>query len=317
MESVRSHLSRSDILYHEDVDPDDSGQEEQRCASLFTAETLQNGGEIPQRIRVSAMTELKEFSGKDRDEDRARSWISKVKSAFLRDQAPEEEMCLVFGNLLIVPARNWYNQLSRSTRHKWKRLLDCFMIQYGGQGVSVTRQYYLARKRSDETPLEYLYSLYVAAKHAKISIKEERLATSATCREHVEHFIATLDDRDLAKQLTLLRLTDVDEVEETPLRACQRMENRQMKASMGSNKFHERTTTFSNPISSKTARAVRAIREKVESSGSESEIIGSDEDMDRRRVRVTTTPDQEKLIKDHRTWQKNNGERLDTIAVDD
>ena len=79
------------------------------------------------------------------------------------------------------------------------------MIQYGGQGVSVARQYYLARKRSDETPLEYLHRLNVAATHAKIAIKgEERLATSATRREHVEHFIATLDDRDQAKQLTLL-----------------------------------------------------------------------------------------------------------------
>ena len=90
------------------------------------------------------MKELNIFSGKDRDEDKARSWISKVKSAFLRDPAPDEENCLVFGDMLIGPARN--NQLSRSTRHKWKRLLDCFMIQYGGQGVYVARQYYLARE---------------------------------------------------------------------------------------------------------------------------------------------------------------------------
>ena len=47
------------------------------------------------------MTELKEVSGKDRDEDRARSWNSKVKSAFLRDQEPDEEMRVVFGDLLI------------------------------------------------------------------------------------------------------------------------------------------------------------------------------------------------------------------------
>ena len=65
--------------------------------------------------------------------------------------------------------------------------------------MSVARQYYLARKRFDETPLEYLQRLNVAAKHPKIEIKEERLATSATRREHVEHFIATLEDRDLAK----------------------------------------------------------------------------------------------------------------------
>ena len=117
---------------------------------VATAETSQNSGGSPQRIRVSAMKELNIFSGKDRDEDKARSWISKVKSAFLRDQAPDEEKCFMFGDLLLSPARNWYNQLSRSTRHKWKQLLNCFMIQYGGDGVSVARQYYLARKRSDE-----------------------------------------------------------------------------------------------------------------------------------------------------------------------
>ena len=62
------------------------------------------------------------------------------------------------------------------------------------------------------------------------------------------------------------------------------------------------------PMSSKTARAVREICEKVESSGSESNSIGSDKDMDRRRVCVTTTSYQEEPDKDHRTWQKNTVE---------
>ena len=78
MESVRSSISRLDVLDPDDSDPDDSGQEGRRHAMVATTETLQNGGGIPQRIRVSAMTELKEFRGKDRDEDRARSWIRKV-----------------------------------------------------------------------------------------------------------------------------------------------------------------------------------------------------------------------------------------------
>ncbi|OWY93184.1 hypothetical protein PHMEG_00037513 [Phytophthora megakarya] len=113
------------------------------------------------RIRVSAISELKEYSGKDHDEDRARSWLGKVKSAFVRDlapesekmsgtgrnianeeylsrdgittrrndhkvksafvrdQAPDSEKYLVLGDLLMEPARNWYRQLSRSTRSNW------------------------------------------------------------------------------------------------------------------------------------------------------------------------------------------------------
>ena len=61
---------------------------------------------------------------------------------------------------------------------------------------------------------------------AKVAIREGRHATR---REHVENFISKLDDRDLAKQWTLLRLSDADDKKEK-LRAYQRMENRYMKA---------------------------------------------------------------------------------------
>ena len=79
------------------------------------------------------------------------------------------------------------------------------MVQYGGYVVSNDRQYYYARKRLDETPLAYLHRLNGAAIRSKFAIRERRHNSP---REHVEHFISTLDDRDLAKQLTLLRLSD-------------------------------------------------------------------------------------------------------------
>ena len=108
----------------------------------------------------------------------------------------------------------------------------------------------------DETLLEYLYRLNVAAIRAKILI---RYGTPVTRREHVEHFIETIDDRDLAIQLTLLRLNDADAMEET-LRAYQRMEAQRGKTAMGSSKFRQRSAFTSDPASSKPARAVRAIK---------------------------------------------------------
>uniref|UniRef100_A0AAV1TG54 Uncharacterized protein n=1 Tax=Peronospora matthiolae TaxID=2874970 RepID=A0AAV1TG54_9STRA len=114
------------------------------------------------------------------------------------------------------------------------------------------------------------------------------MATLATRREHVEHFIATLDDRELAKQLILLRLANVNELDET-LRASQRIKSRQLRTSTGSNKFRQRAIASQNSTPFKTARAARAIRERIESSGSESDSIGSDEDKDRRQLCMTTT----------------------------
>ena len=58
---------------------------------------------------MSAIAALKEFNGKVRDEDRSRSRISKVKSYFLRDQAPDGEKYLVVGDLFTVLVRNLYN----------------------------------------------------------------------------------------------------------------------------------------------------------------------------------------------------------------
>ena len=133
--------------------------------------------------------------------------MQKVRSAFLRDQAPDSEKCLVFGDLLTGPARKCYSQLIRSTRNKWKDLLDSFLLQYCGRGISAGRQYYHACKRADETPLEYLYRLNVAGMRAKIHVKDGNVADR---QEHVEHYIETLDDLDLANKLTLLRLDDVN-----------------------------------------------------------------------------------------------------------
>ena len=89
---------------------------------------------------------------------------------------------------------SWYSQLSRSTRNSWKSLLEEFKVQYCGRGVPVGRQYYLAWKRSNETPLEYLYRLNVAGMRAKMPVRD---GSSVAKREHVEHYIHTLDDRDL------------------------------------------------------------------------------------------------------------------------
>ena len=130
---------------------------------MAPAEISTNSGPSSQHIRFSVIGDLKEFNGRDRDEDRARIGISKVKLAIIRDQISDEEKCLVFGDLRTGLAHNWNSQLSRTTCRTWKDLLEGFMVQNGGCGESNFRQYYHARQRPDETPLEYLHRLNGAA----------------------------------------------------------------------------------------------------------------------------------------------------------
>ena len=90
---------------HEEYDPDDLVFPTK--STRPTVATAMAGGAptvIP-HIRVSASSDLKEFHGRDNDEDRARSWVTKVKTAFLRDQAPDSESSLSSEVCSLAPHR--------------------------------------------------------------------------------------------------------------------------------------------------------------------------------------------------------------------
>ena len=93
--------------YPEGRDPVDSGHDDHRQPLVVATEMAPGGGITAPQIRMPAIADLKEFNGKGRDEDRT----SKVKSALLRDEAPDEEKRLVFGDLFTGPAQNWFGQL--------------------------------------------------------------------------------------------------------------------------------------------------------------------------------------------------------------
>ena len=106
-----------------------------------------------------------------------------------------------------------------------------------GLGVPVARQYYHAKKRPEESPMDYLYRLNVIGLRAMIKIKD---GPPKFQKEHVEHYIETLDDPELADQLTMLRLADVDELEDV-LRASKgrrRVEARYSSGRASSAKRH-------------------------------------------------------------------------------
>ncbi|OWZ00563.1 hypothetical protein PHMEG_00028213, partial [Phytophthora megakarya] len=143
------------------------------------------------------------------------------------------------------------------------------------------------KKRSDESL--YLHRPNVAGLRAKPQGKDGLLATR---RGHVEHFIETLDDRDLADQLALLRLTDAEDLEET-LRARQRAKARQGKTHAGTNKFRQKAAPKPTSASSKNAGAVRAIRVVEDSSESESDVSTTDQEDECRRVYLAEAKDRE------------------------
>ena len=67
MKSAGSRHSRSN-----NYDSGNSGSENPRRPQMATTETVFGGGVGTQRLRMSAIADLKEFSGRDKEEDRAR-----------------------------------------------------------------------------------------------------------------------------------------------------------------------------------------------------------------------------------------------------
>ena len=110
----------------------------------------------------------------------------------------------------------------------------------------------------------------VAAIRATTPIRD---GTSAIRKERVIHYIGTLEDRDPARMLTMVRLGDVDDLEET-MQECENMEVREAHPSMGSNKFRQRLTSQVTQVPEKPARAVRNIYVESESSGLDMDSCG-------------------------------------------
>ncbi|ETI30280.1 hypothetical protein F443_22599, partial [Phytophthora nicotianae P1569] len=159
-------------------------------------------------------------------------------------------------------------------------ILREFQVQFCGLGVSVARQYYHARKRADETPLEYLNRLNVAERRAKLRVKSGR---PDVLREHVKYFIETLYDRDLADQLALLRISDVDALEEV-LRARQRAKNRLGRAHVGSSKYRQKATSSDATKSAPTRKVQAVLTTNQPESDSDSALSGSESDEAIRRI---------------------------------
>ncbi|KAE9105794.1 hypothetical protein PF006_g21525 [Phytophthora fragariae] len=272
MESVSSRSATKSGSRRADEDPDDLFDLDigapRTTAAISTATA---GGLGIARVRLSASSELKEFSGRDAGDEKARLWLNRLKSAARRDGMTGEEVCGQFSDLMSGPARQWYLQLPKRVKKSWTVLMEQFRVQYCGKGVPMASRYYHAAQRPDETPLDYLYRLNVTGLKANVPYADGKTEEK---REHVEHFIRTLNtqEAELASRLTLMEVADSEALEKK-LRARQRGLAHQNKALFGSNKFRQKAPT----PPTQPARAVHAIHVAPDEYDSERECRDSDD----------------------------------------
>ncbi|EGZ10865.1 hypothetical protein PHYSODRAFT_337637 [Phytophthora sojae] len=177
MESVSSRSStRSKPRRDADEDPDDLFDLDigtpRTTAAISTATA---GGVGLAHVRVSASSELKEFSGRDASEEKTRLWLNRLNSAARRDGMTGEE-------------------LPKKIKKSWTELMGQFRVQYCGKGVSMASRYYHAAQRPDETPLDYLYRLNVEGLRTNIPY-----APSAAIREQLHEPVERVVAQALAE----------------------------------------------------------------------------------------------------------------------
>ncbi|OWZ22837.1 LOW QUALITY PROTEIN: hypothetical protein PHMEG_0002391 [Phytophthora megakarya] len=116
--------------------------------------------------------------------------------------------------------------------------------------------------QSDESSLVYLYRLNVAGLCARLKIKD---GSTTDRRKHMDHFIKTLEDPDLADRRTYrMRM-----FRKKSVIRWDRAKSRLKKAAFRSGKFKQKA---SKAVSSAPAKQVRAIRIQATHRGSNSEM---------------------------------------------
>ena len=112
------------------------------------------------------------------------------------------------------------------------------------------------KNRLSESQLDYLFPMNVIGLRATLKLKE---GPPIIKKDQIEHYIETLDEPELADQLTVLRLADVEELEDV-LRARQRTKARRAKILFGSSKSRQKAPSPHGRPREINRRSVHAVR---------------------------------------------------------
>ncbi|EGZ14162.1 hypothetical protein PHYSODRAFT_253063 [Phytophthora sojae] len=108
-------------------------------------------------------------------------------------------------------ALHWCRQLPRKTRRTWKLLSEAFIKYYCSKfSQSAKARYYSAKREDKEHVCDYLNRLNGYASNAGVQFENG----GRDAKDHVEHFLATCDDRNLEDRLCHVWVKSVHDLED-------------------------------------------------------------------------------------------------------
>ncbi|KAG3049162.1 hypothetical protein PC121_g19047 [Phytophthora cactorum] len=122
-----------------------------------------------------------------------------------------DKWCIPFELSLRDGAIHWFRQLPKKTKRTWKLSSNAFIRYYCSQFTQTAlSRYYSAKRERSEHLCDYLNRLNGYARNARLQLEKG----GRDAKEHVQQFLVTCGDDNMAESLYHTRVNDIHELEE-------------------------------------------------------------------------------------------------------
>ncbi|KAG3041100.1 hypothetical protein PC121_g23445 [Phytophthora cactorum] len=176
--------------------------------------TALNDSDPTPRIEMAShrpLDRIKPFSGSRNKSENSMQWLRTFVYEMTGTHTEADKWCIPFELSLRDGAIHWFRQLPKKTKRTWKLLSNAFIRYYCSQFTQTALfRYYSAKRERSEYLCDYLNRLNGYARSARLQFEKG----GRDAKEHVQQFLVTFGDDNMAESLYHTRVNDIHELEE-------------------------------------------------------------------------------------------------------
>ncbi|KAG3058319.1 hypothetical protein PI124_g19855 [Phytophthora idaei] len=173
-----------------------------------------NDSDPTPRIEMAShrpLDRIKPFSGSRNKSENSIQWLRTFVNEMTGTHTEADKWCIPFELSLRDGAIHWFRQLPKTTKRTWKLLSNAFIRYYCSQFTQTAlSRYYSAKREQSEHICDYLNRLNGYARNARLQFEKG----GRGAKEHVQQFLVTCGDDNMAESLYHTRVNDIHELEE-------------------------------------------------------------------------------------------------------
>ncbi|KAG3142681.1 hypothetical protein PI126_g14946 [Phytophthora idaei] len=173
-----------------------------------------NDSDPTPRIEMAShrpLDRIKPFSGSRNTSENSMQWLRTFVYEMTGTHTEADKWCIPFELSLWDGAIHWFRQLPKKTKRTWKLLSNAFIHYYCSQFTQTAlSRYYSAKRERSEHLCDYLNRMNGYARNARLQFEKG----GRDAKEHVQQFLVTCGDDNMAESLYNTRVNDIHELEE-------------------------------------------------------------------------------------------------------